>query len=84
MQKCGVGFCGSNVGSRGFLCHEHLSLVPEGIKRQLWNEHVRHRGPRQQSPKFNELLTKAVRVAAERDRNNHLDRDKHTGLRKLD
>lgn len=84
MKKCGVGFCSSNVGSRGFMCHEHLSLVPEGIKRQMWGFHMQHRPDNRQPEKFKRLLERAVRIAAERDRNNELDRNKHTGLRNLD
>jgi hypothetical protein len=84
LLRCRVPHCEKAMGSRKLLCSDHWSLVPDELKRAIWQEYRPHPLPGRETatPTYLRLAARAVRVATERDRNNDLDRDKHTGARK--
>ncbi len=84
-MNCRVKFCSNLMASRGILCADHWALVPERLRMSIWDAYR----PGQHSqwstntapPEYRRLISKAIRVATERDRNNELDRDR-AGVRK--
>lgn len=82
MAICRVKHCRKQQASRQLLCVEHWYLVPEELKRALWDEYRPGQTGTRASAVFLRLAARAVRVATTRDRNNALDRDKHTGERR--
>lgn len=66
------------------MCADHWSLVPERLRRAIWDEYRPGQTDSSAfaSATYRRLVTRAVRVATERDRNNELDRDRKGARRK--
>jgi hypothetical protein len=80
--KCRVKFCDNPMASRQLLCSDHWSLVPDELRRAIWQEYRPGQTRATATLDYLRLAARAVRVATERDRNNELERDRQTGERK--
>lgn len=76
--------CEKSMASRRLLCSDHWSLVPEALRRAIWQEYRPGQTRTSATPTYLKLAARAVRVATERDRNNRdaLDRDRSGARRR--
>lgn len=81
-MKCRVGYCEKAQALRGLLCSDHWSLVPDPLKRAIWQEYRPGQTAATATWKYVRLTRRAVRISAERDRNGELDRRPDTGARR--
>jgi hypothetical protein len=79
--RCRVKFCNNPMASRSLLCSDHWSLVPDELRRAIWQEYRPGQTRATATTDYWRLAGRALRVATERDRNNELERDR-SGVRR--